>query len=299
MSRFNAFYAPPRNTTNYIQLRFQLARFRVYRIVRLPLTFTFANLHTLIQYMFGWSDSHLHHAEVYPNVVLHDEQELLGTIKSCGRKRPLEDYELGDPIAIDDWTRFAPANQPIYRVQPKVTRRKDPFNSVMTMEEKGVTLESIWSHNEAHNMNGRCTSLVDKGISSTIWILPAISPFSNTSEGAPPIEHVQCDIPGVIILRSIMVTLALTRYLTQEYDAEDKTVSPRFFDVSYFQGYCKGKITSESRKTRLDILTEEEAEDRRCEYLQRQKEKRERIASGEQDEDEEEEDEDDEYFDEE
>lgn len=112
-------YASPRKTTDYIQLRFQLARFRVYRLVQLPLSFSFANLHTLIQYMFGWSDSHLHRAEVFSNVVLFDDgdsEPLVGTIKSCGRKRPLEDYELGDPLAIDDWKRFEPANQPIYRV---------------------------------------------------------------------------------------------------------------------------------------------------------------------------------------
>lgn len=153
-------YTSPRETTDYIQLRFQLARFGVYRIVRLPRTFTFANLHTLIQYMFGWSDSHLHHAEVFPNVVLHDDEELIGTIKSCGRKRPLEHYELGDRWAIDHWRRFEPANQPIYRVQPKVTRRKDEFDSVMTMEEKGLTLESIWSHNEANNVSdGQCSNI--------------------------------------------------------------------------------------------------------------------------------------------
>ncbi|KAH0832175.1 hypothetical protein J3R83DRAFT_13088 [Lanmaoa asiatica] len=178
----------------------------------------FANLHTLIQYMFGWSDTHLHHAEVYPNVVLHDEQELLGTIKSCGRKRPLEDYELGDPIADRRLDALCTGKSAYLSRTTQGHSQKGPVNSVMTMEEKGVTLESIWSHNEAHNvsdgqcsnaqiaivytydsgwyidhihhlakpltgshfqMNGRCTSLVDKGISSTICILPAISPFSN------------------------------------------------------------------------------------------------------------------------
>lgn len=150
-------YASPRETTDYIQLRFQLARFRVHRIVHLPLTFTFANLHTLIQYMFGWSDSHLHHAEVFPNAVVHNNEELVGTIKSCGRKRPLEDYELGDPRAIDHWKRFEPADKPIYRVQPRVMHRKSSIDKVMKMEEKGVTLESIWTHNEANNVSdGQC-----------------------------------------------------------------------------------------------------------------------------------------------
>ena len=78
---------------------------------------------------------------------------------------------------------------------------------------------------------------------------------------------------------------------SQERDAEDKTVPSRFFDVSYFQGYCEGRITSESRKTKLEILTQEEVEEQRREYLQRQKEKQDRIANGEQDEDEDENDE--------
>ncbi|KAF8133980.1 hypothetical protein EV363DRAFT_1325176 [Boletus edulis] len=154
-------YTPPRNTTDYIQLRFQLARFRVFRIVQLPLTFTFANFHTLIQYMFGWSDSHLHHAEVFPNVVLYDydSEALIGTIKSCGRRRPLEDYEQGDPSAIDHWRRFEPEDKPIYRVQPKVTRIKDPYDRVITMEEKAVTLESVWTQNEANNVSdGECSN---------------------------------------------------------------------------------------------------------------------------------------------
>ena len=154
-------YTSPSETTDYIELRFQLARFRVYRIVRLPVTFTFANLHTLIQYMFGWSDSHLHHAEVFPNVVLFDgdSEALVGTIKSCGRCRPTPDWALGDPRLVDDWRRFQPENQPIYRVQPKVTRRRDPIDDVMIMEEKRLALESIWPHNEANNVSdGECSN---------------------------------------------------------------------------------------------------------------------------------------------
>lgn len=101
----------------------------------------------------------------------------------------------------------------------------------------------------------------------------------------------------VIILQSVLRTSVLTRYL-QEDDAEDKKIPPRLFDVSYFQGYCEGKVTSESRRTKLEILTLEEAEVRRREYLRRQKEKEDRIASGEQDEDDEYyEDEDSEYED--
>lgn len=55
----------PPQTNEYIQLRFQLARFKgVFRTVQLPLTFTFANLHKFIMFAFGWSDGHAHQAEV-------------------------------------------------------------------------------------------------------------------------------------------------------------------------------------------------------------------------------------------
>lgn len=55
----------PPQTKEYIQLRFQLARFKgVFRTVQLPLTFTFANLHKFIMFAFGWSDGHAHQAEV-------------------------------------------------------------------------------------------------------------------------------------------------------------------------------------------------------------------------------------------
>lgn len=89
----------------------------------------------------------------------------------------------------------------------------------------------------------------------------------------------------------------LCRCHLQEDDAEDKNVSPRLFDVSYFQGYCEGKVTSESRKTRLAILTQEEMEAWHREYLKRQKEKQDRIANGEQDEEDELDDEASEYED--
>ena len=99
----------------------------------------------------------------------------------------------------------------------------------------------------------------------------------------------------MITLQSNLHTLALTRY-SQEDDTEDKVVPLRFFDVSYFQGYCEGKITSEACKTKLEILTREEAEEQCRKYLRRQKEKQDRIASGEQDKDEEYEDEDDDEY---
>ena len=160
------------------------------------------------------NNSHLHRAEVFSNAALHDEASLMGTIKSCGRKRPLEDDELTDEWVVADWQRFEPADKPIYRIQPKVKDRKDKIDGIMKMEEKGMTLESIWTPKEANNVSdgqcsnaeiaviytydfsgtytyihhslipsldcqtsGMCTLLAFKTIYSIVWTLPATSPF--------------------------------------------------------------------------------------------------------------------------
>ena len=91
--------------------------------------------------------------------MLHDEASLMGTIRPCGRKRPLEDDELADEWVVADWQRFEPADKPIYRIQPKVKDRKDKINGIMKMEEKGMTLKSIWTPKEANNVSdGQCSN---------------------------------------------------------------------------------------------------------------------------------------------
>lgn len=65
----------PDPCTNFIELRFQLVRFKgVYRVARLPLTFTFANLYMFILYIFGWSGYHSHRFEVVGCVQMYSAQ---------------------------------------------------------------------------------------------------------------------------------------------------------------------------------------------------------------------------------
>ena len=62
----------PQPSDTVIQLRFQLSRFKgVYRVVQLPLSFTFAHLYRLNLLLFGWSGYHLHEFEVLTNVELY------------------------------------------------------------------------------------------------------------------------------------------------------------------------------------------------------------------------------------
>lgn len=64
-ARIDPYTTLPFKTVDYIQLRLKLARFKgVFRVVQFPLTFTFANLHQYIMFLFGWNGSHSHQAEV-------------------------------------------------------------------------------------------------------------------------------------------------------------------------------------------------------------------------------------------
>lgn len=82
----------PMPTTEWIQLRFTLDRFKgVYRVVQVPSNYNFANLHTLVQYLFGWNGFHSHRARVYTNVEMYKSAGRLGCIKSYGQAPPYPD----------------------------------------------------------------------------------------------------------------------------------------------------------------------------------------------------------------
>ena len=80
-----------------ISLSFQLAHFNgVYRVVRVPRNYTFAHLHMLVQFLFGWSGGHSHRAEVWSHVALYAKTNKPGEInfKKSGRKMPWRADEL-------------------------------------------------------------------------------------------------------------------------------------------------------------------------------------------------------------
>lgn len=286
-SRPDPYTTLPAKTTSYIQLRFQLMNFaNVYRIVQLPVTFTFAKLHTLIQYMFGWSNSHLHRAEVVSYVVMHDPNgDLAGTMKRWGRKPMLgeflggEEEEFGDRIS---W-KFERDDNPIYHVDPYGVR-PEGFGEdyAKAIKDSHLKLGEIWTKDSANNAslgespNGDIGIIYeyDFGDSWTVHIscdpkelffesrTPINFPIVKQAQGAPPIEHAPDFIPG-------------------EDDANDKTVSDRIFVQENFELYCEGKLMSCARKTELAIFTpEEEAE--RQKRLQRQREQRMEVDSDEE-----------------
>lgn len=286
-SRPDPYTTLPAKTTSYVKLRFQLMNFaNVYRIVQLPVTFTFANLHTLIQYMFGWSNSHLHRAEVVSHVVMHDPNgELAGTMKRWGRKPMLGEYLGGEEEDYGDrisW-RYERDDNPIYHVD-EYGVRPEGFGEVYAKSIKDYKLKlgEIWTKDYKNNASLGESPNDDIGIiyeydlgdSWTVHIscdakelfydskTPINTPFVVKAQGAPPIEHAPDDfIPG-------------------EEDANDKTVSDRIFVPANFELYCEGKLMSCARRTELAIYTpEEEAE--RQKRLQRQREERMEVDSDE------------------
>ncbi|KAJ7290038.1 hypothetical protein C8J57DRAFT_1705537 [Mycena rebaudengoi] len=87
---------PPRRptSTSFIQLRFQLVRFKgVHRVVQLFLNYTFSNLHMLIQFMFSWSGHHAHVAKVYLYVEVYSGNYKAWHIKRYGRDTPKPDAD--------------------------------------------------------------------------------------------------------------------------------------------------------------------------------------------------------------
>ncbi|KAG1749204.1 hypothetical protein EDB19DRAFT_178079 [Suillus lakei] len=220
-SRPDPYTTLPAKTTSYIQLRFQLMNFaNVYRIVQLPVTFTFANLHMLIQYMFGWSNSHMHRAEVVSYVVMHDPNgDLAGTMKRWGRKPMLgvflggEEEEFGDRIS---W-KFERDDNPIYLVD-EFGVRPEGFGEdyAKSIKDSHLKLGEIWTTDFANNAslgespNGDIGIIYeyDFGDSWTVHIScnpnelffesssPLNIPVIKRAQGAPPIEHAPDFIPG-------------------------------------------------------------------------------------------------------
>jgi hypothetical protein len=50
----------PEPTVDYLELRFQLVRFKVWRVVQVPANYNFVILNQLCYFFFGWDDSHAH-----------------------------------------------------------------------------------------------------------------------------------------------------------------------------------------------------------------------------------------------
>lgn len=169
---------PPCNT--YIQLRFQLHRFKgVYRIARLPLTFTFKHLYAYLLFLFGWSGYHAHTFAVLSHVELYARTNRPGEIKKSRSYRiPQEPDRDEDMWAWQEWaTHYRRAQEdPVLRVSERGRTYEDgwlgepgdgsdPFDRVLAKlkvpckKPGDLTLGDIWSVDRKRNLSkGKCSN---------------------------------------------------------------------------------------------------------------------------------------------
>ena len=166
---------PPSDTI--IRLRFQLCRFKgVYRVVRLPLSFTFAHLYRLTLLLFSWSGHHLHQAEVVTHAELYSTNYREGEIKKHRSFRIPEEPDKEENInAWREWLfQYAPfTHDPAMRVTPGGSRAMrerrpepepenewDAFMDKMEVAHKKdaeVTLGDLWAKKSKYNFTkGKC-----------------------------------------------------------------------------------------------------------------------------------------------
>ena len=165
---------PPSDTI--IQLRFQLCRFKgVYRIARVPLSFTFAHLYRFMLLIFGWSGDHLHQAQVVTHVELYSPN---GPRK--GEIKKHRSYKIPEEPAYEDreeWRHWSLAyarheRDPVLRVTPAGSRKKptppnpdDPWDvlfsqlEVPVKKDADVTLGDVWAWKRRKNASlGECSN---------------------------------------------------------------------------------------------------------------------------------------------
>ncbi|KAF8968995.1 hypothetical protein BDZ97DRAFT_1915685 [Flammula alnicola] len=159
----------PPPTHEWIQLRFQLNRFKgVYRIVQVPVNYTFANLHTLVQYLFGWNGIHTHKTRVYTNVEMYKSANREGCIKSYGQAPeypegwviPTLSEELQEQTL--SWWNISNSEAAIYEVvasgknQGKLKNSRGYFLDYSwhyKVEDPELTLGDVWNIDEEKNVS--------------------------------------------------------------------------------------------------------------------------------------------------
>ncbi|KAL8795191.1 MAG: hypothetical protein Q9195_002346 [Heterodermia aff. obscurata] len=76
---------PPPHQTQHV-LYFRLARSKIFRTIIVPSNYNFHLIHRLIQYTFGWSDSHLHKFDIHVGCELYKSQPKKTWIKEWGKR---------------------------------------------------------------------------------------------------------------------------------------------------------------------------------------------------------------------
>ncbi|KAF9474160.1 hypothetical protein BDN70DRAFT_924770 [Pholiota conissans] len=159
----------PPPTKEWVQLRFQLHHFQgVYRVVQVPTNYTFANLHTLIQYLFGWTGNNSHITRVYTNVEMYKSAYRKGSIKSYGQPPPFPEEWLRPDLGRDSqektlqWWNIQYAESAIYEVVA-VGKNQGPYKNSRgyfsdyswhyKAEDNELLLNDVWNLDEEKNVS--------------------------------------------------------------------------------------------------------------------------------------------------
>ncbi|RPD62385.1 hypothetical protein L227DRAFT_498866 [Lentinus tigrinus ALCF2SS1-6] len=306
----------PPPSDKVIQLRFQLARFKgVYRIVRLPLSFTFAHLYRFILLIFGWSGDHLHEAEVVTNVERYSPNgPRKGEVKKHRSFRVPEAPDRHEDIrAFQEWLLVYSKSErdPAMKVSPNPRKRQhnppldmnDPWDVLFASleypvrKDAEVTLGDVWAWKSRDNLSkGQCSNMdiailfhYDLGASWDVHI--TVEPEKDGSymwKANPP-----RNAPVITVAKGgAPVEDAHSDY--GEVDAKKKKVANELFAPDVFERYLKGEIGSTARKAELAVYNVEEERARRqarAQERERQRLEREQAGTMEDDEDEDEDDE--------
>ena len=163
------YFTLPPATDTWIKLRFQLNRFQgVYRVVQVPINYTFANMHTLIQYLFGWNGSHSHQTRVYTNVEMYRSANRKGSIKSYGQARVYPEGRVVANLSEEmqektlNWWNITNGEAAVYEVvatgknQGKTQKSCGYFPDCgwnYRVEDQELTLGDVWDIDDENNVS--------------------------------------------------------------------------------------------------------------------------------------------------
>ncbi|KAF9070840.1 MM3350-like domain-containing protein [Rhodocollybia butyracea] len=243
----------PAPTSSYVQLRMQFCGFEdVWRQIRVPTNYTLANLHTVIQYVFGWEDSHLHQMNVWADVQIRGHY-----ITSKGRKGPFPEWlDSNNPNHIAEHYYFG-RMKPEYDVRQVMRRRRviseDFGDSRQIVSDDELTIGQVWNLQLVQNAaGGECTNKqiaieyeYDLGACWEVHIVldreddffsvnpPSSLPMIVGAKGAPPVEHANVD---------------------ETETCKTKSISPFILDSETFKLYCEGKVRTHSGLQELKCI---------------------------------------------
>ncbi|KAJ7722455.1 natural resistance-associated macrophage protein-domain-containing protein [Mycena maculata] len=262
----NPYKTLPLPTSSFIQLRFQLARFKgVYRVAQIPLNYTFANLYKLVLFMFGWSGQHAHRATVYSHVETYSGNYKAGHMKRYGKRAPLPVAAADDAAMLHYYELTRRTDIAEYEVvmMGRGTALQG-FNyfgdfaddAEQRVEDLDLCLSQVWNQKLRKNASkGACGNKemgviyeYDLGASWEIHITMdreddffSVQPPSSLpimilgkNKGAPPIEDAQDEIFG-------------------ELEGRQKAISDMFFANKVFERYLKGEVSSRAGRTELEV----------------------------------------------